>query len=249
MTAKAAQGIRAGGVELNLTRRTALKVLVIDVGGTNVKVYLPGRVEPLKIPSGPTMTARRMVSSVKRLTARIVYDRVSIGYPGPVLHGRPLAEPRNLGRGWMRFDFKQAFECPVVVVNDAAMQALGSYRGGRMLFLGLGTGLGTTLIVDGVLAPLELAHLPYLKGRTFEDFVGIRGLERYGKKQWRKHVADVTERLRAALVCDDVVIGGGNARLLKAPPAGARLGNNANALAGGRRLWDQAVRTKPLGRK
>lgn len=222
-------------------RRGDLKVLVVDVGGTNVKVHVPGLDAPRKIRSGRALTARRMVSAVKRVTDGAVYDRVSIGYPGPVLNNQPLAEPRNLGGGWVAFDYRKAFKRPVIVVNDAVLQALGSYRGGRMLFLGLGTGLGTTLIVDGVLAPMELAHLPYLKGRSFEDYVGLRGLERLGRRKWRKHVADVAGRLRAALLCDDVVIGGGNARHLKKPPAGARLVDNAKAFVGGERLWNPRV--------
>ncbi len=188
-----------------LSRRP--KVLVIDVGGTHVKVLASGRREPREIPSGPSMDASGMVAAVKRLTADWRYDVVSIGYPG-------------------------------VVVHDAAMQALGSYRRGRMLFLGLGTGLGSAMIIDGVLEPMELAHLPYRKGRTYEDYVGRGGLERLGKKRWRRHVADVAERLQAALEADDVVVGGGNAKLLKTLPAGVRRGDNANAFLGGLRLWD-----------
>src|SRR5262245_39606904 len=186
------------------------------------------------------MTAAGMVRAVKRLAADWKYDAVSIGYPGPVVHGRPFAEPHNLGGGWVGFDFRRAFGRPVKVINDAAMQALGSYRGGRMLFLGLGTGLGSALIVDGVLEPMELAHLPYKKGRTYEDYVGVGGLERRGKAHWRKSVADVVERLREAFGADDVVIGGGNARKLKKLPPGTRLGDNANAFVGGFRLWNGA---------
>src|SRR5205814_922227 len=215
-----------------------LKVLVIDVGGTHVKVLASGHKRHLEIPSGPDMTAKKMVDEVRKATAGWKYDAVSIGYPGPVLHGRPLSEPHNLGRGWVGFDFKKAFDRPVKIINDAAMQALGSYRGGRMLFLGLGTGLGSALIIDGVLEPMELAHLPYKKGRTFEDYVGIRGLQRLGKARWRKCVLDVVERLRAALNADDVVVGGGNARKLRTPPPGSRLGDNDNAFLGGFRLWN-----------
>jgi len=218
--------------------RRGAKTLVIDVGGTHVKVLATGQRQPRRIDSGPTMTARRMVSAVKRATADWKYDRVAIGYPGPVLHDRPLAEPHNLGRGWVGFDFRRAFGRPVRIVNDAAMQALGSYRGGRMLFLGLGTGLGSALIIDGLLEPMELAHLPYKKGRTYEDFVGLHGLKRLGKKKWRQSVADVAERLRAALGADDVVLGGGNAKQLKDLPEGTRLGDNAKAFVGGYRLWD-----------
>src|SRR5207247_291478 len=218
-----------------------LKVLVIDVGGTHVKVLASGHKRHLEIPSGPDMTAKKMVDEVRKATAGWKYDAVSIGYPGPVLHGRPLSEPHNLGRGWVGFDFRKAFGRPVKTINDAAMQALGSYRRGRMLFLGLGTGLGSALVVDGVLEPMELAHLPYRKGRTYEDYVGRRGLERLGKKRWRRHVGDVTERLQAALEADDVVVGGGNAKLLKTLPAGVRRGDNANAFLGGLRLWDDRL--------
>jgi polyphosphate glucokinase len=221
-----------------------VKVLVIDVGGTHVKVLATGQRTPRKIPSGATMTARRMVRAVKRTAADWAYDVVSIGYPGPVLHNRPVAEPYNLGGGWVGFNFRAAFGCPVKIVNDAAMQALGSYRGGRMLFLGLGTGLGTALIVDGVLEPMELAHLPYKKRGTYEDYVGRRGLERLGKKKWRRHVAQVAKRLQAALGAEDLVLGGGNAKLLRQPPPGARLVDNANAFTGGFRLWQTAPTRK-----
>jgi polyphosphate glucokinase len=214
-----------------------MKILVIDVGGTHVKMLASGRKSPIKMRSGPTLTPRRMVSAVKRLTEAWAYDAVAIGYPGAVVHGRPVHEPHNLGPGWVGFDFKRAFGKPVRVINDAAMQALGSYRGGRMLFLGLGTGLGSALVVDGVVEPTELAHLPYKKGRTYEDYVGLRGLERLGKKRWRRAVEDVTTRLRYALQVEDVVLGGGNAKLLKKLPPDTRLGSNANAFTGGFRLW------------
>ena len=214
-------------------------MLAVDVGGTHVKVLATGQRTPRKIRSGPTMTAREMVRAVKRVAADLRYDVVSIGYPGVCVHGRPIAEPRNLGAGWVGFDFSRAFGRPVRIVNDAAMQALGSYRRGRMLFLGLGTGLGSAMIIDGIVEPMELAHLPYKKGRSFEDYVGVRGLERLGVKRWRRHVADVVERLRAALEPDEVVIGGGNAARLKRPPDGARLGSNRNAFTGGFRLWDE----------
>jgi len=214
-----------------------MKILVIDVGGTHVKMLVSGRKNPIKVKSGPTLTPRRMVAAVKRLTEGWTYDAVAIGYPGAVVHGRPVHEPYNLGPGWVGFDFKRAFGKPVRVINDAAMQALGSYRGGRMLFLGLGTGLGSALVVDGVVEPTELAHLPYKKGRTYEDYVGLRGLERLGKKKWRRAVEDVTERLKYALQVEDVVLGGGNAKMLKKLPPDARLGSNANAFTGGFRLW------------
>jgi polyphosphate glucokinase len=213
-------------------------VLVVDVGGTSVKILATGQHEHRSFHSGPTLTPRQMVSGVKKLARDWNYDAVSIGYPGPVLHNRPMAEPYNLGRGWVGFDFAPAFGCPVKVINDAAMQALGSYKGGKMLFLGLGTGLGSAMIVDGILEPMELAHLPYKKG-TFEDYVGRAGLERHGKKKWRRHVADVVSRLIAALEPDDIVIGGGNAAKLGALPPHSRLGDNANAFLGGFRLWEK----------
>jgi predicted NBD/HSP70 family sugar kinase len=185
------------------------------------------------------MTVRMMVTLVKRLTADWEYDAVSIGYPGPVLHGRPVLEPHNIGGGWVGFNFRKSFGCQVRIVNDAAMQALGSYRGGSMLFLGLGTGLGTALVVDGVLAPMELAHLPYKKGRTFEDYVGAHGLRRLGRRHWQKHVMEVAKLLKSALGAEDLVLGGGNARKLKVLPANARHVDNANAFVGGFRLWNK----------
>src|ERR1700689_4395918 len=189
----------------------AQNVLVLDVGGTHVKVGATGQKEIVKIESGPTMTPTIMVAAVKKATAGWKYDAVAIGYPGPVLHGRPVAEPHNLGVGLVGFDFRKAFGKPVKLVNDAAMQALGSYEGGKMLFLGLGTGLGSTMIVDGILEPMELAHLPSKK-KTFEDYIGVRGLKRLGKKKWRKNVEDVVARLFAAMEPDYVVLGGGNSR-------------------------------------
>jgi predicted NBD/HSP70 family sugar kinase len=214
-------------------------VLVIDVGGTHVKVGSTDHQDLVKIESGPTMTPTMMVDAVKKAADGWKYDAVAIGYPGPVLHGSPVAEPHNLGMGWVGFDFKQAFDKPVKLVNDAAMQALGSYEGGRMLFLGLGTGLGSAMVVDGMLEPMELAHLPYKKGRTYEDYVGLRGLERLGKKKWARHVFDVAEKLKVALEADYVVLGGGNVKHLKDLPPGARLGENANALKGGIRLFQK----------
>jgi predicted NBD/HSP70 family sugar kinase len=214
-------------------------VLVIDVGGTHVKVGSTDHQDLVKIESGPTMTPAMMVDGVKKVAEGWKYDAVAIGYPGPVLHGLPVAEPHNLGFGWVGFDFKKAFNKPVKLVNDAAMQALGSYEGGRMLFLGLGTGLGSAMVVDGMLEPMELAHLPYKKGRTYEDYVGLRGLERLGKKKWARHVFDVVEKLKAALEADYVVLGGGNVKLLKDLPPGSRLGENSNALKGGIRLFQK----------
>ena len=214
-------------------------ILVIDVGGTNVKVLASGQKEPVKIPSGPKMTAKKMVNQVRAATADWKYSRISIGYPGPVIHGHPVSEPHNLGDGWVGFDFEKAFDHPVKIVNDAAMQALGIYHGGRMLFLGLGTGLGAAMIVDGILEPMELAHLPYKKGRTYEEYLGIRGLQRLGKKKWRSEVSDVVEKLKSALEADYVVLGGGNSKKLKDLPPGCQLGNNATAFTGGFRLWDK----------
>ena len=216
-----------------------MRILVVDVGGTHVKLSVTGRKTTVKIPSGPTMTARKMIRLVRTAVAGWNYSVVSIGYPGPVIHGKPISEPRNLGGGWMGFDFRRAFGHPVKVINDAAMQAFGAYRGGRMLFLGLGTGLGSALIVDGALEPMELAHLPYKKGRTYEDYVGEAGLKRSGKKKWRRNVLEVVAMLKGALQADEVVVGGGNAKLLRDVPVGVRLGSNADAVAGGYRLWKQ----------
>ena len=215
-----------------------MHVLVVDVGGTHVKILATGQNEARESPSGPTLTAKQMVAGVKKLAGDWKYDAVAIGYPGPVLKNRPLADPHNLGRGWMGYDFEAAFKCPVKVVNDAAMQALGSYKGGKMLFLGLGTGLGSAMIVDGIVEPMELGHLPY-KRRTFEDYVGVRGYDRLGKKKWRQQVADVVARLIAALEPEDVVLGGGNVKKLQELPPGCRAGDNANAFVGGFRLWQE----------
>jgi polyphosphate glucokinase len=220
-------------------------VLVIDVGGTSVKILATGQTESRSFRSGPKLTPRRMVSGVSKLAADWTYDAISIGYPGAVLGGRPAAEPVNLGRGWVGFDFEQAFGLPVKVINDAAMQALGSYRGGKMLFLGLGTGLGTALIVDGMVEPMELGHLPYKNG-TYENYVGRDGLERDGKSKWRRHVVDVIERLMAALRPDETVVGGGNVKRIDKLPAGCRAGENADAFVGGFRLWAGAD-VFPLG--
>jgi len=217
----------------------AKPVLAIDIGGTHIKVLTTGQPEEREIPSGSNMTARKMARDVKGITEDWEYAVVSIGYPGPVIHGHPLSEPHNLGGGWVGFSFGKAFGCPVKVINDAAMQALGSYQGGRMLFLGLGAGLGSAMIIDGILAPMELAHLPYKHGKTYEDYVGVRGLKRLGKKEWRRSVADIVERLKSALEADYVVLGGGNASNMNKLPPGTRLGNNGNAFIGGFRLWDQ----------
>jgi glucose-6-phosphate isomerase len=214
-----------------------MRVLVVDVGGTHVKVLATGQKAPREFPSGPTLTAEQMVAGVKTVAAEWKYDAVSIGYPGPLLHGRPIVEPRHLGRGWVGFDYWAGFGCPVKVVNDAAMQALGSYAGGKMLFLGLGTGLGSTLIVEGIVEPMELGHLPYRNG-TFEQYVGVAALQAHGLAQWRRDVEDVVSRLIAALEPEDVVLGGGNVHQLDTLPAGCRAGDNANAFLGGFRLWE-----------
>jgi polyphosphate glucokinase len=220
-----------------------MNVLVIDIGGSNVKILATDQAESRKFVSGPALTPERMVAGVKKLARGWTYAAIAIGYPGVVARGRPIIEPYNLAKGWVGFDYRAAFRQPVKIVNDAAMQALGSYKGGVMLFLGLGTGLGSALVVDGVLEPLELGHLPYKNG-TYEDYVGLRGLERRGKKKWRKHVAEVVEALVAALEPDDVVLGGGNVKRLKELPAGCRMGNNANAFLGGFRLWQEAGHSK-----
>jgi polyphosphate glucokinase len=216
-----------------------MNVLVIDIGGTHVKVLATGRKAHREFDSGPTLTPKQMVADVKKLVADWKYAAISIGYPGPVLRNRPVSEPWNLGKGWAGFNFEGAFKCPVKVVNDAAMQALGSYKGGKMLFLGLGTGLGSAMILDGIIEPMELGHLPYKKA-TFEDYVGIRGVKKYGKKKWRSFVYDVVKRLVAALEPDDVVLGGGNVHKLKKLPRGSRTGDNNNAFLGGFRLWQQS---------
>lgn len=212
---------------------------MVDVGGTNIKVRDSDHADHIKIPSGPDMSPSHMLEAVTKATKDWKYNAVSIGYPGPVRRGRPLLEPHNLGPGWVSFNFEKAFGLPVRLVNDAAMQALGSYEGGRMLFLGLGTGLGSALIVEGVLAPMELAHLPYRKHRTYEDYVGARGLERMGESKWRKHAMHVIQLFRQALEVDYVVVGGGNSKLLEELPSHVRLGSNANAFKGGFRLWNE----------
>jgi polyphosphate glucokinase len=217
--------------------RSVLKILAIDVGGTHVKILATGQKERRAMDSSPTLSAAQMTSGVKSLAAGWTYDVISIGYPGPVMHDRPLVEPHNLGPGWVGFDYRRAFGKPVRILNDAAMQALGSYEGGRMLFLGLGTGLGSAMVVNGLVEPMELAHLPYKRGRTFEEYVGLHGMKRLGKAKWRKAVADVVEHFRNALQPDYVILGGGNAKMLKKLPEGCRLGDNANAFLGGFRMW------------
>jgi polyphosphate glucokinase len=215
-----------------------MNVLVVDVGGTHVKILATGEQSHRQFVSGPDLTAKQMVGKVRKTAGDWSYDVVSIGYPGPVLQSRPVAEPHNLGRGWVGFDFEKAFRRPVKIVNDAAMQALGSYKHGKMLFLGLGTGLGSALVLNGIVEPMELGHLPYKKG-VFEDYVGVRGLEKHGRRKWRRYVRDVVARLIAALEPDDVVLGGGNLKELKEMPPRCRAGDNANAFLGGFRLWEK----------
>jgi polyphosphate glucokinase len=217
-----------------------MKVLVIDVGGTNIKMLASGQATARKFPSGPEMTPEKMVEGVLSATNDWDYDAISIGFPAPILCGQPMTEPVNLGPGWMGFDFAAAFRRPVKVINDAAMQALGSYQGGKMLFLGLGTGLGAAVIMDGVLEPLELGRFHYKK-HTVEYYVGKQGLKRQGRKKWQRCVEEIVERLVAALKPSDVVLGGGNAKELDPLPAGTRLGDNANAFPGGFRLWQEDV--------
>jgi polyphosphate glucokinase len=219
------------------------RILVLDIGGTNVKLTVTGLRQPIKIPSGPALTPKAMVQQVDRaLTDRRPYDVVSIGYPGPVVHGHPVMEPHNLGTGWVGFNFRAAFGRPVKIVNDAAMQALGGYKRGKLLFLGLGTGLGSAMIVGGILEPMELAHLPYRNGKTYEDYVGLRGLKRLGRRKWEREVGKVVAQLRAALEPEQIILGGGNAKKLKKLPPGTILGNNQNAFKGGFRLWSEDQR-------
>jgi polyphosphate glucokinase len=213
------------------------RVLAIDVGGSHVKTRVHGRREMRQFDSGPDLTPKKMVERIHELTGDWTFDAVSIGYPGVVLHGKVVVEPHNLGPGWVGFNFRKAFGRPTRIMNDAAMQAIGSYEGGRMLFLGFGTGLGSALIVDGIVAPMELAHLPFKKGRTYEDYVGEGGLRRLGPKKWRKNVIEVVDKLSTVLEADYVVLGGGNARKLKRLPKNARLGSNDFAFLGGFRLW------------
>jgi polyphosphate glucokinase len=220
-----------------------MNVLVVDIGGTSVKALATGQDKPRKFPSGPAMKPRQMVFGVKKIVRDWKYGVISIGYPGLVLRGRPVAEPHNLGRTWVGFDFKSAFGRPVKIINDAAMQALGSYKGGLLLFVGLGTGLGSALVHEGLVVPLELGHLSYKNG-TYEDYVGLRGLKRLGEKKWRRHVAYCVARLIDVLHPDDVVLGVGNAKKLKEFPPACRAGDNANAFLGGFPLWDDSAKRK-----
>ncbi|MDD4933786.1 MAG: ROK family protein [Methylacidiphilaceae bacterium] len=218
--------------------KTSEKTLVLDVGGHHVKIYASDHPEPREIATGPAFTPQILVRETRRLASDWEYSRVAIGYPGPVREGRPAEEPLHLGPGWTSFDFAKGFEVPVRIVNDAAMQALGSYRGGDMLFLGLGTGLGSALVVEGVLQPLQFEAVPYRKGKTVEDYVGEAGLKRLGHRKWRGHVRRVVTLLRYIVQADYVILGGGNARLLKKLPADCFLGENALAFPGGLRLWE-----------
>ena len=213
--------------------------LAIDIGGTHVKIRIPSEMEKREFESGPTLTPKQMVDGVKKLSTGWKFDSITIGLPAPIRNNKPVKNPANLGPGWMDFDYDADFGVPVKIINDAAMQAVGSYKAGRMLFLGLGTGLGSCLIVDHSVVPLELAHMPYRKGKTFEDYVGLRGLKKLGKKRWRKQVSDVCDILYAALLPDEIVIGGGNVKNLKELPDHCRAGDNANAFEGGFRLWQK----------
>jgi len=217
-------------------------ILIVDVGGSHVKFRVGTRGKIQRFESGPKMTAAQMAKAVTAAVPKSAYDVVSIGYPGLVFHGRIAAEPHNLGRGWVHFDLERAFGKPVRVINDAAMQAIGSYHGGRMLFLGLGTGLGSTLIIDGYIEPMELGHMLYKHDRTFEDYVGERGRKRMGTRKWRKVVREVIDQLSKALEVEYVIIGGGNAKRLRKLAAHERLGNNDNAFVGGLRLWESTMR-------
>jgi polyphosphate glucokinase len=213
--------------------------LAIDIGGTHVKIRIPSEMEKREFESGPTLTPKQMVDGVKKLSTGWKFDSITIGLPAPIRNNKPVKNPVNLGPGWVDFDYDADFGVPVKIINDAAMQAVGSYKAGRMLFLGLGTGLGSCLIVDHSVVPLELAHMPYRKGKTFEDYVGLRGLKKLGKKRWRKHVSEVCDILYAALLPDEIVIGGGNVKNLKELPDHCRAGDNANAFEGGFRLWQK----------
>ena len=220
-----------------------MKILVIDIGGTNIKLLASGQRTPVKVPSGPRLTPRQMVDEVLEATEGWNFDAVSIGYPGPVARNKPTKEPVNLGKGWTKFNYERAFGRPVRMINDAAMQALGSYAGRTMLFLGLGTGLGNTLVIDGIVVPLELAHLPYEDGKTYEEMIGEAGLKRLGKRKWRRHVHTIVELLAEATNADYTVIGGGNVRFLDELGVNVRRGSNANAFRGGFRLWDDELPT------
>ena len=226
-----------------------MKILVVDVGGNNVKLLATGQKAPRKVPSGPDLTPARMVAGIKKAIPDWKWDVVTIGYPGVVKDGRPALEPKNLGEGWLRYNYRRALGKPVRIINDAAMQALGSYEGGRMLFLGLGTGLGAALVLEGLVQPLEIAHLKYDDGKTYEEHLGKKAQDRMGKKPWRKEVDRIVMDLYAAFQVDEVVIGGGNSKQLKEIPDIARLGSNSNAFAGGFRLWTDPLAGKRTHRR
>ncbi|HEY7330850.1 MAG TPA: hypothetical protein VH592_24630 [Gemmataceae bacterium] len=219
-----------------------MAILVIDVGGTHIKLKCQGSDEVRKCPSGLELTPAKMIELIRSATHDWKFDRASMGYPGPVIDGAIAREPVNLAAGWMGFDFASALGCPIKFVNDAAMQALGSYEGGRMLFLGLGTGLGTALIYNHLLLPMELGHLPYKKSLSYEDYLGQAGMKRLGRRKWKEAVFDVVDRLRAAFLCEYVVLGGGNVKKLDELPPHCRMGDNRNAFVGGIRLWETSVR-------
>ena len=218
-----------------------MNTLVIDIGGTNVKLWKTGEGDKVKFPSGKDLTPQGLVGGAREAATGWAFNRVSIGYPGDVLHGRPTAEPYNLGNGWVEFDFAAAFGCPVRIMNDACMQALGSYEGGRMLYLGLGTGLGTTFITDGKIVPLALGHLNFCRGESFDYYLSRKGLELHGVKRWRRAVFESAAMLKTAFVADYVVLGGGNAKKLEELPEGCRRGGNQNAYFGGLRMWEDAA--------
>jgi predicted NBD/HSP70 family sugar kinase len=215
-----------------------MNVLVIDIGGTNVKIWKTKEAEKSKFPSGKDLTPHALIEGVQELTKDWPLERVSIGYPGEIRNGRPVAEPYNLAPGWVEFDFAQAFDCPVRMMNDACMQALGSYEGGKMLYLGLGTGVGTVFISDGFIVPLALGHLKLWENETFDHYLSRAGLNRHGKKRWRQAVAEAATLLKPAFFADYVVLGGGNADEIKELPEGCRRGGNHNAYFGGLRMWE-----------
>ena len=221
-----------------------MNVLVIDIGGTHVKIKTPQHRAPVKIDSGPKMTPAKMASEVQKASAKWKYDRISIGYPGVVVHNKPVHEPYNLAPGWIGFDYAKAFNKSIKIMNDAAMQALGSYEGGRMLFFGLGTGLGSAMVVDGIVQPMELAHLPYKGKKTYEDVLGLAGLKKLGKKKWSAEVLKVCTLLQAAMDAEYIVLGGGNVDFLKKLPDNIKRGSNDNAFKGGVKMW-----SKPQPRK
>jgi len=241
ISTEAAQATTSTGVAPNgvsVDGAISRRVLVVDIGGTHVKVLLTGQRDPVRFDSGGDLSPERMVRGVKDAIGASIYDVVSIGFPSPVLRGRILKEPFNLGRGWIDFDFAAAFGAPVRIMNDAMMQALGSYDTGRMLFLGLGTGLGAAVIDDGCVMPLEIAHLSYRR-RTYEDYLGARAMKRAGRAKWERRVHRIAEELCSAFVCETLVLGGGNAKLLRALPPRGRLGSNDNAFVGGFRMWTE----------